>query len=221
VIHRDGAWIKDYWTKMRGFLSLIYVDYERSGKNNNKEGEGEIEWMGKGEQERWVYHIGTKNRLNDQVTTYSYGLLDQADFEDSLGKEMHKGTGVDSSLSGHKISSSDGRKGKRTRTGHREPEHRGRDTDLTAVIADALTMDNERQFMSLLLQFGNAEDKAKALQRLRQLAKQSLETLEPETDETHPKTPRQDKGGQQRSSSVSSSISSRSFGNNSDTSDGD
>ena len=182
-IHRDGAWIKDYWTKLRGFLSLIYVDYERSGKNNNKEGEGEIEWMGIGEQARWVYHAGTKNRLNDQVTTYSYGLLDQADFADSLGKEMQKGTGVDSSLSGQKISSSDKRKGKRKLGGRardREPE---RDTDLTSIIADALSMDNERQSMSLLLQFGDAKDK----------------------------------GGQR--SSVSSSISTQSYFNNSDTSE--
>ena len=213
--HRDGAWIKDYWTKLRGFLSLIYVDYERSGKNNNKEGEGEIEWMGIGEQARWVYHAGTKNRLNDQVTTYSYGLLDQADFEDSLGKEMQKGTGVDSSLSGQKISSSGKRKGKRKLGGRardREPE---RDTDLTSIIADALSMDNERQSMSLLLQFGDAKDKANALQRLRQLANRSVVALEP--DETYPKTPRQDKGGQR--SSVSSSISTQSYFNNSDTSE--
>ena len=215
-IHRDGAWIKDYWTKLRGFLSLIYVDYERSGKNNNKEGEGEIEWMGIREQVRWVYHAGTKNRLNDQVTTYSYGLLDQADFADSLGKEMQKGTGVDSSLSGQKISSSDKRKGKRKLGGRARDCEPERDTaDLTSIIADALSMDNERQSMSLLLQFGDAKDKADALQRLRQLANRSVVALEP--DETYPKTPRQDKGGQR--SSVSSSISSQSYFNNSDTSE--
>ena len=37
-------------------------------------------------QKRWIYHSGNRNRLNAEVTTIV--LLAQADFENSLGKEM-------------------------------------------------------------------------------------------------------------------------------------
>jgi len=66
-------------------LYSIYADFQRSGQNHPPD-EAESEWMSETTQKRWIYHSGNRNRLNAEVTTIV--LLAQADFENSLGKEM-------------------------------------------------------------------------------------------------------------------------------------
>lgn len=53
---RDGAWVKEWWGKLRQYLSLAYTNFNRSGMMTPK-GEAETEWMSDNEVNRWNFHV--------------------------------------------------------------------------------------------------------------------------------------------------------------------
>jgi hypothetical protein len=98
-IIRDEMWIKATWNDCRKWLHQTFVQYNCSGQHDADMGE----WCSPKELEHWVratkYKTAASNTIirYPTVMVYSICLFDQSDFE-SIGREMPKGTGVDSSI---------------------------------------------------------------------------------------------------------------------------
>ena len=178
-ILRDGAWVKEAWTTIRGQFASIFTDFSRSGQQSNKD-EAEISWMAPTEQERWVYHCGAKNRAGNEVTTYAYGMFDRADFENNLGKDMQNDSGVDSSLSG---SGKQKRKKRKPEQKEMSSAKKGKvnDDSIAEVLEAAMANDGRRATFEMLLKYGNQNDKEKALNDLRAMNEQQSATAEKKT----------------------------------------
>mmetsp|Transcript_12033 Transcript_12033/g.27014 ORF Transcript_12033/g.27014 Transcript_12033/m.27014 type:complete len:236 (+) Transcript_12033:90-797(+) len=95
---RSGAWIKDKWTPLKSILVQVFISFNRSGQQTGRD-EAEVEWMSDEECRRWCFHSGDKNRHHPDVNCYAYAIMEKADFA-SMGKEMPKGAGRDSSMLG-------------------------------------------------------------------------------------------------------------------------
>ena len=74
-ILRDGAYIRQLWTTYRRTLWGIFQDFRRSGRQTSESQSYELE------QSRWAYHAGSKSRLHDACTTYTFAIFEEADFE--------------------------------------------------------------------------------------------------------------------------------------------
>jgi hypothetical protein len=97
-IIRDGAWLKEHWTKIRGYVSLVLADFNRSGQQSGKD-MSDITFNSPEEQARWVYHSTSHSRKFPSVDCYSFYLFELNDMH-FLGKEMERGTGGDNSVMG-------------------------------------------------------------------------------------------------------------------------
>jgi len=165
-IIRDGAWIKEWWTKLKGYLSSIYLDFDRSGRDKAAQGEAELDWQSETEVCRWVYHSNKPMQTKyPQVITYAYAIMVKEDFE-TLGKVMEPGTGRDSSvLNSPEGSSAEAHNRRRERV---VKTKRSRDDDgrlgLAQVLADAA------KALELAVQFGTGSDKIRAQREIMRLA---------------------------------------------------
>jgi hypothetical protein len=96
----DEAWIKSTWNDCHKWLHQTFIQYNHSGEHDADMGE----WCSERELERWVrastrYKTSASNTIicYPTIMVYSICLLEQSDFE-SIGREIQKGTGVDSSI---------------------------------------------------------------------------------------------------------------------------
>jgi hypothetical protein len=92
---RKADWVKTEWTKLKALISPVFRDFHRSGQHraNNLE----LDFMDPVEQERWMRHTRTKNRVRPEVSLYAYIILEKNDLV-SMGKLMEVGAGRDESL---------------------------------------------------------------------------------------------------------------------------
>ena len=158
-ILRGGDWIKNWWGTLRTLLTTLFADFERSGKN---EAEGDVEWMSEHETSRFVYHSSNRSRKYPEVTRYAYGVLELSDFA-SLGKELPPNAGRDDSLT---VDSRDGHP-KRGRGISTSEDESG---SIAKAITSQGTKETQNAALRTIMEFGNAEDKAAAMQQLKKLA---------------------------------------------------
>lgn len=165
-IARDGAWIKEWWTKLKGYLSSIYLDFDRSGRDKAARGEAELDWQSEAEVARWVYHSNKPMQTKyPQVITYAYAIMVKEDFE-TLGKVMEPGTGRDSSV----LNSPEGSSAEAHNRRHQRvaKTKRSRDDDsggavaLAQVLAGAANSELRLQALRIAAQIGNAEEQRRA-----------------------------------------------------------
>ncbi len=100
ILH-DAAWIKSTWNDVEKYLHQVFLGYNRSGQHDNDMGD----WCSPKEQERWVRAAFWKTFGSNTiicfptVMVFSIAVLEQSDFK-SIGRQMPKGTGIDSSVAG-------------------------------------------------------------------------------------------------------------------------
>jgi hypothetical protein len=98
TIIRDGAWVKEWWTKLKGYLSQVFVRFNRSGEMTGTH-EAEIDWVSDLKvHSRWIYHSNEVGTF-PAVIIYAFGIMDKSDFE-SLGRIIESAVGRDESIAG-------------------------------------------------------------------------------------------------------------------------
>ena len=88
--------MKEHWTKIRGYITLVLADLNRSGQQSGKD-MSDIEFTCPDEQRRWMHHSNSHSRKFPSVVSYAFYLFELRDMQ-SLGKEMERGTGRDNSV---------------------------------------------------------------------------------------------------------------------------
>lgn len=177
-ITRDGAWIKEQWIKLKSYLTAVFADFERSGKQASK-GDAEVEWMSESECTRWVYHANNNNRPYPTVVIYAYALMDKSDF-DNLGRVLPLGIGRDESVRSAAVGASidgpsaEAAEKKRKRGGRNKKGDDDEDEEDVGSLAAALVkigaMERADAAKRFLYEHGSEEDKQAVLSEARRLA---------------------------------------------------
>jgi hypothetical protein len=160
---RDGAWIKEHWRNLRAMLTPVYLDFNRSGRQSDRD-EAETEWMSEEECTRWIFHSNNKHRKFPVVMMYSYAVLDKSDFE-QLGKIMEDGVGKDYSAHCN---------GSHEQAEARRVKRRRLSRDVDDGVAEALRQGNraaiQLESLKFIVQHGTELQKRDALNEIMKLS---------------------------------------------------
>jgi len=170
-ILRDQAWIKSTWNDIRRYLHQVFIGYNRSGQHDDDMGE----WCSPKEQERWVRAAFWKTSGSNTiirfptVMIYSIAVLEQSDFE-SMGREMPKGTGIDSSVAGPAAT---GKKRKKRGKYKKKDKKNNKDSDsslLVDVLQGGTRTEAQISALRLMLEFGSNQQKINAMKEIEKIA---------------------------------------------------
>lgn len=164
-IIRDGAWVKEHYTKMRGFIAVVLADFNRSGEQSGKD-MSDVEFCSPKEQQRWATHSTNKSRKYPGVVCYAFYRFELNDFH-HLGKEMQLGTGRDNSILGE-TEGSHARANQMRKAAHKQKkrkiatEYDAEGGALAKAISSTAADERRVDVLKFLFTHGNAEDKKKA-----------------------------------------------------------
>ncbi|KAJ1426908.1 hypothetical protein B484DRAFT_397394 [Ochromonadaceae sp. CCMP2298] len=168
---RDGSWCKTAWSKLKGTLSAIFTDFERSGEHRSGD-MADVEWNDSREMERWVRKCNINHRTYPDVSAYAYGIMERGDFE-GLGKTQAPGAGRDDSVAGAGEGSAamaNGRRKNRQANGKRPREVAPGDDGIGAALIAAAHQDNRCDIFKFTAMHGNTAEKAAAMKALNNFA---------------------------------------------------
>ena len=107
---------------------------------------------------------------------YSIAVLDQSDFE-SMGRQMPEGTGVDASLAGDGSTATSRKRKKRGKyKKHNNNNIDNNNNNIASVIETIGNSESRLKALQILIEFGGAEEKMRALAEVRSLAYQTSVT---------------------------------------------
>ena len=192
-IIRGADWIKSTWGDCRKYLHLMFLQYHRSGQNDNEKDE----WGSQTEYKRWVRAAHWKTTGSNsiirytQAMIYSVAVLDLCDFE-SIGRKMPKGQGVDATVNDGTLApkhKSKKRSAKKERTAASKSQK-----CIVAAIEKADEWEAQMAALKLFLRFGSSAEKEQAKRELAvfafrnsnssSLASRSASNNEDEEDDT-------------------------------------
>ena len=171
-ILRDASWIKSTWNDVQNYLHQVFLGYNRSGQHDNDMGE----WCSPKEQERWVRAAFWKTSGSNTiirfptVMIYSIAVLEQSDFE-SIGREMPKGTGIDSSVAGSTAAKKRKKRGKYNKKAKATNNNNSESNLLLNALQGGTQTDAQMQALRLMLEFGSATQKSNAMKEIERIAK--------------------------------------------------
>ena len=149
--------------------------YNRSGEQSASRGT----WGSPEEQERWKRN-SLKQTTYPSAILYSIAVLEEGDFNE-MGREMPKGTGIDNSILGDDNATIVGSLAATPK--HRRGPYKKKAKKDSDGVAKAIAVANkdEKQLraLQLLLRYGTAADKAKALASIRAMSEQEEEAEAP------------------------------------------
>ncbi len=158
---------------MRKYLHQVFLGYNRSGQHDNDMGE----WCSPKEQERWVRAAFWKTCGSNTiirfptVMIYSIAVLEQSDFE-SIGREIPKGTGIDSSVAGSYTTAKKRKKcGKYNKKAKATNKNNSESNLLLNALQGGTQTDAQMQALRLMLEFGSATQKSNAMKEIERIAK--------------------------------------------------
>jgi hypothetical protein len=181
-IIRSEDWVKETWNDCRKYLHQTFIQYHRSGQHDSEMDE----WCSKKELDRWVRATNYKTPGQNSVIrfptamAYSICVLDVVDFE-GIGRQMPSGTGIDASLQGSTAGKARGKHGKNNKgkKNNNKVPKRKENQQIAQVIESIGNTESRLAALQIIIEFGSAEDKRKALSEVQALV-QSL--ADPSTD---------------------------------------
>ena len=155
---------------MRKYLHQVFLGYNRSGQHDDEMGE----WCSPKEQEMWVRAAFWKTSGSNTiiryptVMVYSIAVLEQSDFE-SIGRQMPKGTGIDSSVAGASNTTKKRKKRGKYKKKAQENNNNRESNVLLSALQGGTQTEAQMAALRMMLEFGSADQKRKAMAEIERI----------------------------------------------------
>jgi hypothetical protein len=155
---------------VRKYLHQVFLGYNRSDQHDDKMGE----WCSPKEQERWVradfWKTSGSNTIirYPTVMVYSIAVLEQSDFE-SIGFQMPKGTGIDSSVAGASTTAKKRKKCGKYKKKAQENNNNRESNILLSALQGGTQTEAQMAALCMMLEFGSAAQKTKAMAEIERI----------------------------------------------------